>query len=632
MTRRTLNNRAIGKHIGHACEGHLRGLLHHLASGFDCTVARTLPFEFPVESDGILLDRKGRVRAIFIVAYWDNARNSDSKFYRTRTEYAEAWQAREKYSHHFGSTLQVFTVLYGTLDGWKEQILEDLNEQCPPLLFLPKLIAKAPLQRVIAGAFGEYLARWETGHSDAREVVEQSVVGRSLSAPEREIASTISTLLRTPQRGPVRRRTLRSGATVRVPGELVQTRYRQALSMLSVFGPGEVEDWHLHQNVRVARCEAFARRAFFLGLGTFSVSRSIAKYAVVSFKLRQPFGADGRYEAHRPDFSSWMQLDRDAVAWVLRSHRARTSKPTSVFRGGALDQAVGNVTEIAREVSAMGSKIAHRAAAGDAGAVAGLLEGASLVGATTGHPAGEDARFLPVWNAIVCAIAMAENNRAIRGDLDSRRTEPPTPAEAGVVARCLVKSAAAKDLFSELVRFCAAFQAASLEGLAGLQLPRLLQLDEPCSVLADFYNTLTTNPSHNPLSEVASEWMTLRFPTAQWRGWPNKRGEGLSVSADSKDRRQWTFVSRIGSRILCAECKSVTANNWGNKSKEIFDRVAEMRTAVSSAGLESLSVLVFDGDLSPENIQELKSGIAHDEIWTVDEVIADMRNRGWNAR
>ena len=159
MTKRTLNNRALGKHIGHACEGHLRGLLHHFATDFDCSVARALPFEFPVESDGVLLDREGRVRAIFIVAYWDNARNSDSKFYRTRTEYAEAWQAREKYGHHFGPTLQVFTVLYGTSDGWKEQILEDLNEQCPPLLFLPKLIPKGPLQRVIDGAFGEYRAR-----------------------------------------------------------------------------------------------------------------------------------------------------------------------------------------------------------------------------------------------------------------------------------------------------------------------------------------------------------------------------------------------------------------------------------------------------------------------------------------
>jgi hypothetical protein len=632
MTKRTLNNRALGKHIGHACEGHLRGLLHHFATDFDCSVARALPFEFPVESDGVLLDREGRVRAIFIVAYWDNARNSDSKFYRTRTEYAEAWQAREKYGHHFGPTLQVFTVLYGTSDGWKEQILEDLNEQCPPLLFLPKLIPKGPLQRVIDGAFGEYRARWETGHSDAREVVEQSVAGRSLSAPEREIVNTIATLLRTPRRSPVRRRTLRSGATVRVPGELVQTRYRQALSMLSVFEPGEVEDWHFHQNVRLPRCEAFARRAFFLGLGTFSVSRSITKHTVVSFRLRQPFGADGGYEAHRPDFSSWMQLDRDAVAWVLRSHRARTSEPTSVFRGGALDQAIGNVTAIAGEVSALGSKIAHRAAAGDVVSVAGLLAGASPVGATPGHPAGEGARFLPVWNAIVCAIAMAENDRAVRGDLDSRRTEPPTPAEAGVVARRLVKSATAKVVFSELVGFCSAFQAASLEGLAGLQLPRLLQLDEPCSVLADFYNTLATNPSHNPLNEVAAEWMRLRFPTADWRGWPNKRGERPSVSADSKGRRQWTFVSRIGSQLVCAECKSVTANNWGNKSKELFDRVAELRTTVSSAGLESLSILVFDGDLSPQSIQELNSGIAHDEIWTVDEVIADMRNRGWDAK
>lgn len=632
MTNRVLNRRALGKHIGHACEGHLRGLLHHIASEFGCSVARALPFEFPVKSDGVLLDRKGRVRALFIVAYWENSKNSDSKYYRTRTEYAEAWQARDKYKHHFGQTLQVFTVLYGTADGWKPQILEDIRDQCPPLLFLPALIASGSLGRLVDSAFQEYRTRWEAGHSDAREVVERSVVGRSLNGSEQKIAKAISSLLRAPQRVKRRRRTLRSVVTVRVPSDPVQTRYRQALSMLSVFGQGEVEDWHLHQNLRSDRCEGFARRAFFLGMGTFSTSPSLTRKAIVHYRLRQPFATDGSYEAHRPDFSSWQRLDREDVAWVLRSHRGRTSKPTSVFRGGTLDQAIGNVSAVAVELSALGSKLVRCAAAGDAAAVAALLVGASCVGATLGHPAGDEARFFPAWNAVVCSIAMADNNRAIRGALDSRRADLPTLAEAGIVARRFVKSSSAKEVFSDLVDFCTIFRSASLVDLAGLQLPRLLQLSEPCSIQADFYNALTTNSSHNPLNEIAAKWLAIRFPVATWRGWPCKRGVSPSVSSSGNDRRQWTFVWRDGAKLVCAECKSVTFNNWGNKSKEIFDRVAELRTAASAAGLDALSILVFDGDLTPQNIQELKSGIAHDEIWTVDEVIADMRNRGWDGR
>ena len=141
--------------------------------------------------------------------------------------------------------------------------------------------------------------------------------------------------------------------------------------------------------------------------------------------------------------------------------------------------------------------------------------------------------------------------------------------------------------------------------------------------MADFYNTLTTNPSHNPLNEILLRWLTMRFPALEWRGWPNQRGTGPSVSDDG-GRRQWTFVSRTDALVICAEAKSVTANNWGNKSKEIFDRVAELRTACASAGIECLTLLMFDGDLSQDNLRELSSGIAHDEIWGVDEVPAKL--------
>ena len=141
-------------------------------------------------------------------------------------------------------------------------------------------------------------------------------------------------------------------------------------------------------------------------------------------------------------------------------------------------------------------------------------------------------------------------------------------------------------------------------GVARLDTPRLLKLDEPCSLMADFYNTLTTNPSHNPLNEILLRWLTMRFPALEWRGWPNQRGTGPSVSDDG-GRRQWTFVSRTDALVICAEAKSVTANNWGNKSKEIFDRVAELRTACASAGIECLTLLMFDGDLSQDNLREL---------------------------
>lgn len=633
MSKRTINNRAVGKHTGHACEGHLRGLLHHIAPEFGYTVARALPFEFPVEPDGVLLDQDGRVRAIFIVAYWDNARNSDSKFYRTRTEYAEAWHAHEQQGCHFASTFQVFTVLYGTPDGWKEKVLEDLSRQCPPLLFLPRVVCSHQLQSVIDDALRTYIERWESGHSNAREIVEKNVAERALGNTERELVTTITTLLRASQEahGQAQRRTLRATKAVRVPCASVQTRYRQALSMLSVFGNGEVEGWHAHRSLKTQLSKEFARRAFFLGLGSFSVSRSITKRAVVSFALREPFSADNRYEPHLPDFTSWMQLDQNVLAWMLCAHRDRTSQPTSVFRGGTLDQAIGNVDAITEEMCGHGAQVVQYAALGDFRGVAELLANTQCIGATPGHQAGNSARFFPVWSSVVCAIAMAENDRSVRGALDSRRTEAPTTLEANSVARLLVNSITAQKIFSELVDFSRVFQMADLEGLAALSAPRLLQLNEPCSVLSDFFNTLSTNPSHNPLNELAAKWLAFRYPNAEWLGWPNKRSHNPSLLLGENGRRQWAFVGRGSFGVICAEVKSVSANHWGDKSKEIFDRVAELRSAASMAGVETLTILVFDGDLSSQNLRELQSGIGHDEVWTVDEVIEDMISHGWTG-
>ena len=138
-------------------------------------------------------------------------------------------------------------------------------------------------------------------------------------------------LLTTPLETPQRERSLRSLVTVRLPQAPVQTRYRQAISVLSVFGAGEVEEWHARQRIADGVCEAFARRAFFLGLGSFSVSKSITSRLVVGFTLRRPFGADGRYEPHRPDFAGWLDLELPDLSSDFRTIGDAPADLPSVF-------------------------------------------------------------------------------------------------------------------------------------------------------------------------------------------------------------------------------------------------------------------------------------------------------------
>ena len=61
----------------------------------------------------------------------------------------------------------------------RHRSLRILREQCPArFLFLPDLLSANALSVLIESAFGHYLERWESGHADARDAVEQEIARR----------------------------------------------------------------------------------------------------------------------------------------------------------------------------------------------------------------------------------------------------------------------------------------------------------------------------------------------------------------------------------------------------------------------------------------------------------------------
>src|SRR3954467_3281139 len=97
MSNRQVPPRSVGKHIGHAVEGHLRGLLRRLLASSGHTLSRSLPFPFPVKPDLVVLTPEGKVRCLGMVAHAQDASATHKKYYRTRLEHQEAmrcWQAQ----------------------------------------------------------------------------------------------------------------------------------------------------------------------------------------------------------------------------------------------------------------------------------------------------------------------------------------------------------------------------------------------------------------------------------------------------------------------------------------------------------------------------------------------------------
>jgi hypothetical protein len=625
MTARELTGRNRSKHVGHASEGHLRGLLLHLPGVTASQISRALPFNTPVESDAILFDEKGKLRAIFVVAFWDHAGSSEKKLYRTRTEFNEIGRAQSLHPEFFASDFRVITVLYGSEGGWKEQVLADLLSECAPALFLPRLLGVGTATKMVDEFFSEYAEHWEAGRANGREHVENWVAQRALTETEKKVLQAVQKCLVQKLAPNSTRHGSRSA--VRLPPSPTRTRYRQALGVLSLFRNDEVEHWLQHRSpARHVLAEKFARRAVFLDMGRLTISSSITGKATVNFVPRSAQDQAGEYEPHRPDFTSWQQCAVEDLRWILDAHREKAGGTSVVFAGGAFDQCFGNYNAICGALAAEGAALGKLLKNGDAASAAARLVAGAPIRCENWHPSAGRAVVYPLWGIAVCALAMAGSDRAMRSESDARRQTPPETSTAKDIARRLVKSQDAQQLIGEVVHFAALLPSARLEDVARLEQPRLLQLDEPCSWIADAYMTLTTNSSHNPLNEVLVRWLSLRFPKHRFRGWPERRSVALSlVVSGAESRRQWCTLGIDRNCVIAAETKAVTANNWGNKSKELYDRVSELRKVATKARIEAKSILLFDGDLTDEVLAELATGIGHDEVWTVDEVLTALR-------
>ncbi len=621
----------MGKHVGHACEGHLRGILKRWAAARDYVVQRALPFDFHVNPDAVVLDAQGRVALIVIVAYWNNARNSDSKLYRTRSEYLAAKSAIRESTGHFASGAKVVTVIYGAPGGWKEKVLSDLRSTCSTCIYLPDALGPKTSNSLVEEAFAIYGDHWQSGKAGSREYTEKFFSEQArLSVPAKALLALLEKAIDKQEVTPAKSAAARSARVqVRLPAQPIRTRYRQALGVLSVFKDEEIRAWR-ERNARAALdglAKDFAIRATFLDLVHIHQVKSLTG-SRIDVRPRRPVRVVGGTEQYAPDlldFESWEEFPVEKLLEILRAHRERTRQPGSVFKGGAFDQTAGNWAEMAtiatHELPPLVSAIARREKAG----IARVLQAGAPVRPDTWHPAHGAACAFPMWALAACAVAIAKQDRAVRSSFNARRQAAPAAEAARALAAALLDVDGAADILAEVAPFLAALGTKDLSQAATVPRPRLFSLAEPCSWTADLYNTLTTNSSHNPLAGPVLSWLDQRFPEYEWKGWPQRRSVSLSEAIGSTvGRRQWQFIGssrREGYPVIAAEVKSITANNWGNKSKELYDRVAESRSAATSQGISIRCIGVLDGDVGREEFMELATGIAYDEVYSIREVL-----------
>jgi hypothetical protein len=82
-----------------------------------------------------------------------------------------------------------------------------------------------------------------------------------------------------------------------------------------------------------------------------------------------------------------------------------------------------------------------------------------------------------------------------------------------------------------------------------------------------------------------------------------------------------------GHPLVLSEVKSVTANHWGDKSKEIYARAAVTRQAASIANREVVLIGVLDGDVDTGALRELATGLGYDIVLTARELLVSVATR-----
>lgn len=642
VTSRQMNASALGKHIGHAVEGHCRAMFRRLFERTGYQVLRKLPFGFPVNPDIVVVAPDGKIRSLGIVGYARDAKGTDKKYYRTRLEYFEILRAWQLFPERFTDDFIPLVVLYGASGGWKDELIKDLQTYCPPTLYLPSVLGAPAANALVDAAFGEYRLHWEEGGTDSREYVEDQFARLpTLDNTHHRFLETLSdtfanNAVQSSARGALG--ALSKHATgARVP-EIFSTRIRQGLSLASVFPEQEIVAWrayrrHPHDPID-SSLESFIRRGRFLDLVEIVPRRSI-KESFFTAEPRRPLqDIAGRqeYAPHRPDFESWETISLDLTQRILSIHRHLPCKHPRVFHAGALDQAIGNYYSFCTSWSMTISQLLSYIQQGSIPGLIRLFQADKVVAAEGWQPSSGTAGFLALWSLCTAAAAIIDGERKVLAEHRFRREQVPSMQDMSRLAQVLV-SAERKtlaSLFLELGAFCRDLLEQPLESLAQSVQPRLLSLDEPCSWVSACYLAIVTNPSHNPLCIPTSEWLHVRYPEVEWIGWPIKRTAAIRALLPTHvGRVQWQFLGHaLGSQgIIAAEVKSVTANHWGDKSKEIYDRIAETRHACSTSNVPSFTIGVLDGDLDASAVTELETGRGYDETFSITEILQTLTHQ-----
>lgn len=618
---RQLRDSATGKHIGHACEAHLRAALRIYANSRGITVSRAFEIDGQVvKPDAVLTRSDGKIAAVVVCAYWDHSGSSEKKYYRTRIEYTVTHNLRSKYPDKFSKDFKVLTFFYGSKSGWKDLILEDLKKSCIPFVFLPDISSN--WSDVVKSAFQVYQKLWETGKAKTRELSEDYL----MSNPDQTVTFVLDAI--TPHLGDKRGSPTRTQAAVhhvKSPEAGYSTRARQALGVLALVRDVDVLAWHANGGP-ADECISMARTLFFLDCASlFTKKRANGLAGVRWIHPRMALDEAGKYAPGKPDLNLWTKHDRARLVQLLGLHRQGPAIYQSM-KNAARVQAYSNIESVVmtwvRAAHVLNKAPRVSSLEGLWRLVSHLNTPVTTLEWHSCHALS--AMSYPLRDLIACSAACVVGIRSIRTELGCGRAKQDLGQSVNVARQHVPGIVNQIRDAAKFAQFCISDDFLDPEVEIPSR-PEVLDLEAPQSLTSSLYNLLTTHPTHNPLGHLLLAYLRTMYPGNKWEGWPIKRSVPIKeIFPNTTCRREWQIWSRIDDSFVFAEVKSVTDNHWGDKSKEIYDRILDTREACASNGVSCRCICLYDGDFFNEAYQEMQSGIGYDLVLGVDECLQEL--------
>lgn len=625
----------MGMNEGHAVEGIIYAFCKMILSDKPSfSVMHIYPgLPLTMDTDVLVFDNEA-LQAIIMVCHSNNKDYAHRKIKRTRQEYVEALQLLEaRGSVPLTNGFRVINFVFGMPNGWQDGQIDYMKNILSPTIYLPEILDQTTYDSFMLMSMSEF-KKVKNNRDKWRSSIYKAIMEESITFPGQqqicdilEEAILSSKMLNKSTLGKDRLEEKEPGRKVDIPVPF-SSRFRQGLSLLNVFSQGEIDA--IYNLVKKGSTTENALdmiqkhslvRAMWIGL--IHVQPSISSTFYITPRKRQL--------SSQVDFSEpFESLSLSRIHYILNTLNNYAKNNPEPFQGGLQYLSIGYYSLVVKCTMGLAEKLLSYISQPSDAVYKQLLkvfeEDDVLVPDTVDS-------LPPKTGFMVCRSVFAAFVSIITGDskyggkhgygFTDSNCLSANELKTGLGLIISKSEEAIKELH-QITQMCDVFINNNFGRIVQWQLretrPKTFDIQVSGSWLQRFYFVIASHAAYNPLMSVLySEIVLPRHNGCMIYGFPIKLAETLKTpfpGCDSPGKYR-IIVKEANDIVHIYEALSITENNIGNKSKELFDRIGATKFWGKKNKVKVVFHGLFDGDFSAKTMKEFTEIGRYDEFISV---------------